>query len=199
MATKAERRQATANRLAAMQHPVRRAVLQLLIERGVSSPVEMGRTLREKTENVSHHVKRLVELDCAELVDTRQVRGAVKHYYRATDRHLIDTEEWDELDPLVREGLLVDFLQPTVDDFTVSVRAGILGADENFHLTRTPLHSMDQQGLKEALAIHERAFREVMDVQTRCGERLRESGEKPIAVSSSQGCFEVPPWREHSA
>lgn len=199
MATKAQRRQATENRLKAMQHPLRRAVLMFLIEMGPSSPVEMAWALDEKTENVSHHVKRLVDFDCAELVKEEKVRGTLKHYYRATERHLIDTEEWDELDPLVREGLLVDFMQPSVDDFTASVRAGILGTDENFHLTRTPLQSLDRQGLREALEIHERARLDILEVQRRSLERMRDSGETPIAVSSSQGCFEMPPWKVSSA
>lgn len=199
MATKAQRRQAEGNRYKAMQHPVRRAVLLMLIERGVSSPVEMAAELDEEIGTVSHHAKRLVALDCAELVKEGKVRGAIKHYYRATERHLIDTEEWDDLDPLSREDLLVDFMQPAVDDFTTSVKAGILGSDENFVLTRTPLHSMDREGLDEALKIHERAFREIMEIPARCAERMRESGEQPIAVSSMQGCFEVPPWHRTTA
>lgn len=187
----AKPRQIDENRLKAMQHPLRRAVLLLLIERGVSSPVEMASILGRSVHDVTYHTKRLVALDCAELVKEEKVRGAIKHYYRATERHLVDTEEWEELDPLIKEGLLIDFLQPTVNDFTNSVRAGILGADARFHITRSPL-SLDQAGLEEALAIHERAFREVFEVEARSAARRAESGEEAVLVSSSQGCFAVP-------
>jgi hypothetical protein len=43
----------------------------------------------------------LVRLECVELVSERPVRGAVEHFYRATELHLIDTDEWEELDPMV--------------------------------------------------------------------------------------------------
>ena len=153
MATKAARRQANENRLKAMQHPLRRAILLLLVEKGVSSPVEMARVLGDDTRSVTYHVKRLVDLDCAELVREEKVRGAIKHYYRATDRHLVDTDEWEDLDPALRDGVLADVMQPTVDDFTASVQAGILGSDNRFHVTRTPL-TLDQAGFGEALAAH---------------------------------------------
>ncbi len=154
--------------------------------------MEIAAELGERVANVSHHTKRLVALDCAELVKETKVRGAVKHYYRHTERHLVDTEEWDALDPLLREGLLADFMQPTVDDFTASVRAGILGSDENFHVTRTPLRALDREGLQEALEIHKRAFLEILEVEVRSAERMRASGEPAVSVSSSQSCFEVP-------
>jgi len=194
MATKTHRRQAGSKRYEAMQHPLRRAVLLMLIERGPLSPSEMAIELDEPVGNVSHHTKKLVKLDCAELVEERPVRGSVKHFYRATDRYLIDTEEWEGLDPAIREDILVDCMQTTVNDYTASVKAGILGSNEDFVLTRTPFRAIDQEGLKEMTAIHERAFHELMEIPARCAERLRASGERPIAVSSSQGCFEVPPW-----
>lgn len=36
--------------------------------------------------NVSYHVKRLVELRCAELVEIGTVRGAIEHFYQASVR-----------------------------------------------------------------------------------------------------------------
>jgi DNA-binding transcriptional ArsR family regulator len=191
MATKAERQKTHDNRFKAMQHPLRRAILLHLIEKGVSSPVEMARDLKDETRNVTYHVKRLTELDCAELVEEEHVRGAVKHYYRATERHLVDTDEWEDLDPALKEGLLVDFMQPTIDDFTASAKAGVLGADGKFHITRSPL-TVDRAGFQELLDIHERAFREAFDVEMRSAERRATSGEEGVPVSSSQGCFEVP-------
>lgn len=192
MATRSQRRQATENRLKAMQHPLRRAALLHLIEHGVASPVEVAAELGEKVPNVSHHMKRLVALDCAEIVKEEKVRGSIKHYYRHTERHLIDTEEWEELDPLIREGLLVDFMQPGVDDFTTSAKAGILGANKDFHITRTPLAGMDREGLAEAMEAHEECRLKVLAAQAQSAMRLAETGGAPISVSSFQACFEVP-------
>ncbi len=47
--------------------------------------------------NVSYHVKKLVSLGVVELVDKRQVRGAVEHFYRAVTLAYVSDEEWAKL------------------------------------------------------------------------------------------------------
>lgn len=190
MPTKSQRRKATENRIKAMGHPVRAAVLRILADR-TASPAEMARELEEELSNVSYHTKQLVEFECAELVSTRPVRGALEHFYRATERHLIDTEEWEELDPIVAEDLVCEFMQKILDDFVTSARSQLIGGDKDFHLTRTPL-VLDKEGLQEALEAHERARLEILEIESRSARRLVESGEAGIHVSSSQGCFKMP-------
>jgi DNA-binding transcriptional ArsR family regulator len=190
MSTKAERRKATENRIKAMSHPVRAAILRILADR-TASPAEMARELDEELSNVSYHTKQLVEFECAELVSTRPVRGALEHFYRATERHLIDTENFEELDPVMAEDILCEAQQKMLDDFVGSMRASMIGADKHFHLTRTPL-VLDQEGLQEALEAHERTRLELMEIESRSASRLMESGEPGISVSSSQACFKMP-------
>ena len=190
MSTKAQRRKATEKRIKAMSHPLRASVLRLLTER-TASPAEMARQLDEELSNVSYHTKQLVELECAELVSTRPVRGALEHFYRATERHLIDTEEWEELEPLVAEDLVCEFMQKILDDFVDSARAQLIGSDKDFHLTRT-LMVLDKEGLQEALEAHERARLELVEIAARSASRMVESGEEGTNVSTSQGLFKVP-------
>lgn len=190
MSTKSQRRKATENRIKAMGHPVRAAVLRILADR-TASPAEMARELDEELSNVSYHTKQLVEFECAELVSTRPVRGALEHFYRATERHLIDTEEWEELDPVMAEDLVCEFMQKILDDFIASARAQLVGGDKDFHLTRTPL-VLDEQGLEEALEAHERARLEILEIESRSADRLVKSGQPGIHASSSQGCFKMP-------
>ena len=190
MSTKLERQKAAQKRIKAMNHPVRAAVLSILAER-TSSPAEMARELDEDLSNVSYHTKQLVELECAELVSTRPVRGALEHFYRATERSLIDKEEWNELDPMMAESLTHEMMQKLLDDFTTSARAGIVGSDADFHLGRTPL-VLDQEGLKEAMDAHQRAHQELLDIAARSAERMVDSGEEGTNVSSSQAFFKMP-------
>ena len=164
-----------------MNHPVRSAVLAILAER-ISSPAEMARELDEDLSNVSYHTKQLVELGCAELVSTRPVRGALEHFYRATERSLIDKDEWNELDPMMAESIVHE---------VIAARAKTIAADDEFHLTRTPL-VFDQQGLEEALEAHEQTRQELLDIASRSADRMVDSGEDGINVSSSQLCFKMP-------
>lgn len=190
MSTKTESRKAAENRIKAMSHPLRAAILRILGER-MASPAEMARELDEELSNVSYHTKQLVEFECAELVHTRPVRGALEHFYRATERHLIHTEDWDGLDPVVAEDIVCEVQQKMLDDFVASVRAGLIGTDKNFHLSRSPL-LLDAEGLQEALAVHERTRLQLEEIAARSATRLVESGEQGINVTSSQGCFKMP-------
>ncbi len=189
MPTKTQRK-AAENRIKAMSHPVRAAVLRILAER-TASPAEMARALDEELSNVSYHTKQLVEFECAELVSTRPVRGALEHFYRATERHLIDTDDWEALDPIMAEDLVCEFMQKILDDFVASVRAQIIGSDKDFHLTRTPL-VLDEEGLQEALQAHERARLEILEIEASSARRIAESGGQGVNVSTSQGCFKMP-------
>lgn len=189
MSTRVERRKASENRIKAMSHPLRAAILRILAER-TASPAEMARELEEELSNVSYHVKQLVEFECAELVSTRPVRGALEHFYRATERHLIFTEELNELDPVLVEDILCEIQQKMLDDFVASMRANLISADKDVFFTRTPM-VLDAEGLQEALEAHERARQELLEIGSRASARLVESGEEGINVSSCQGCFKT--------
>src|SRR5690348_5093255 len=190
MSTKIERQKTTQNRIKAMNHPLRAALLRILVER-TSSPAEMARELDEDLSNVSYHTKQLVGFECAELISTRPVRGALEHFYRATERHLVDTAEWDDLDPMMAENLLAEIRQKMLDDFVGAARESTIGENAEFHLTRTPI-VLDHEGLEEALEAHEKARLVILDIASRSAERMVKSGEEGFNVSSSQACFKMP-------
>lgn len=179
------------NRLKAMEHPLRARILRTLVERGVMSPAELSRALGAELSNVSYHVRRLGELECAELVDTRPVRGAVEHFYRAIERHLIDIEEWEQLDPFTAEDLVCGYMQRILDDFVESRKAEIVGYDKNFHITRTPL-MLDPEGFEEGMEAFERHRLEMSEIERRSAERRAEQGTQTIPTSSSLLLFKVP-------
>lgn len=190
MSTKVERQKAAQNRIKAMNHPLRARLLRILVER-TSSPAEMARELDEDLSNVSYHTKQLVELECAELVSTRPVRGALEHFYRATERSYVNREEWDDLDPVMAENILSEVMQKSLDDYVGAAQAETIGNAGAFHMTRTPL-VLDEAGLQEALEAHEQARLELLEIASRSAERMVDSGEEGINVSSSQLCFKMP-------
>lgn len=188
-AEKADKR--ATNRLEAMRHPLRARVLRLLVERGEMSPAQLSRALHADLRDVSYHMRRLESLECAELVRTRPVRGALEHFYRATERHLVDTEEFEDLDPIAADDLVCNSFQRVVDDFVASRKARMIGYDKNSHLTRTP-QILDEAGFEEAMKIYERLRLEMAEVERRSAERRDESGSAGIAVSSNLILFKVP-------
>lgn len=149
---------------------------------------ELGNTL----QNVSHHCKRLVELDCAELVEEKKVQGAIKHIYRATERALIDTSEWDEMPRVEAQGFVAISMQAVIDDFVAAERAQTVGRDPDFHLSRTPM-VLDQRGLEEGLEIHEAARLAMAEVERRSAERTQGDDSGTFRASSSFALFKIPP------
>jgi len=191
MPSTSDRRRAESERLMkAMSHPLRAAILRILNDR-TASPAELARELDDHLHNVSYHTKRLEQLGCVELVKERHVRGAIEHFYRATTRHLVDTSDWEALDPVIKEDLVGEFMQRILDDFVASANAKIVGSDKDFWLTRAPL-VLDDEGVREALAIHERTFEELQEVGARSSERLLKAKEEGTPVSSSQALFKMP-------
>lgn len=99
------RRDSFDERLAkALAHPLRQRILEVLNER-VSSPREVAEELGEKLGDVGYHFRMLREYGVIELVRTEQRRGAVKHFYRATSRAMLDDAQWERLPLSARRRL----------------------------------------------------------------------------------------------
>jgi Helix-turn-helix domain len=186
---------ATENRLVAMAHPLRAVIFKVLTH-GPASPSQITRELelpRKDLPNVTYHLNQLVKLGCAEELPPAEDASAMR-LYKATDRSLVDVGEWEDLareHPVLAEHLLGEFMQAQVDDWTLAVKAGTLGDDDEFHLTRTR-RVLDAEGLREGLEVYERAWREMDEVERRSAERRCEDGTDAIHASSSFALVKVP-------
>lgn len=197
MAVQTQELTAAQKRLLAYAHPLREKIFTILTERS-ASPAEMTRELgleRKDLSNVNHHTKYLVELDCAELVDERQRPGGPpEKIYKATDRALVETEEWEKLlaeNPDFAQGQLGRAMQVQLDDFLLAIGAETIGEDGDFHMSRTR-RVLDREGLVESLAAKERHRREQDEIERRSAERRSEGGGDAITVSDGLSLFKVP-------
>jgi predicted ArsR family transcriptional regulator len=186
------------NRVEAHLHHLRRQILSCLTHMGPSSPSRLAKVLDERTNDVNYHMKRLVELGCAELVEveTFEDRPPVK-IYRATERYLVETQDWDGLPQSVKEGSTGETGQLFIDDMVAAIKARTLGVHPHHALIQQRL-AVDQQGLEEAVEIAEDAMQRFEDLQVRVLDRL--SGETPtITMSALTACFELPPSQGRSS
>jgi DNA-binding transcriptional ArsR family regulator len=72
--------------VAALNHPTRRALLKLYLEKDVAlSPKELADMTGEKLPTISYHVRVLADKKAIELAEEEPVRGSVAHFYRATE------------------------------------------------------------------------------------------------------------------
>jgi DNA-binding transcriptional ArsR family regulator len=69
--------------LVALAHPLRRDILREMIGEEAISPREISGTLDRPLSSVAYHVRVLAEHGVIALVDTKQVRGSMQHFYRS--------------------------------------------------------------------------------------------------------------------
>jgi DNA-binding transcriptional ArsR family regulator len=155
----------------AMAHPLRGRILMHLSNHGTASPADLSRVLGEPIGNVSYHVRMLLDLDCVELVDTRQRRGAVEHFYRATRRAILDDDAWAKLPPAARKGFAVQWFREAFADVSSAIDAGRLeGGAEDVSLNFTKLE-LDQEGWDELHALLDDVVRRAVDLQARAANK----------------------------
>lgn len=189
-----ERLEATRKRLLAVTHPTREAIMRVLVDGGEMSPSQVAPLVGETVPNTSHHMKALTTAGCIEHTRKGSARGAIQHFYRAIDRPLVETDDWELFrreHPVWAERLVAQGLQVVLDDAAASARAGLLGADKNTHISRTRL-VLDNQGLQEGVQAQERCREEMLEIARRSAKRQEANAGAPIHVSSGQLLFEVP-------
>jgi len=174
----------------ALGHPVRVYALTILNER-VASPNEISKELGESVGHVSYHIKVLRECECIELVDTAPRRGAMEHYYRATDRAFLKPEEWSALPDSIRPGLSASGLKTVINDAASALLAGTFDKRKDRHLSWTPM-ILDEDGWEELKATLLENLENVLEIQAKSAARLTKADAAGIPVSVAMLGFEAP-------
>jgi len=182
---------ASGKRAKAMADPNRARILQHLVEEGVKAASELSNELLLPLNSVSYHCRKLAEFDCIELVKTEIVRGGCKKYWRAIDTDFVSGPDWQEMDDWRKPGALMGMMSWIIGDFDHALAADTFGDDGRWHIMRNPLRSVDQQGLDDLLKAHMDLYQRSNQIQREAAERLRESDEESIRVTSASQCFRV--------
>jgi DNA-binding transcriptional ArsR family regulator len=174
----------------ALAHPLRVAILTSL-QRGISSPNQLAQELNEPLGNVSYHVKTLLEYDCVELVKTEPRRGAVEHFYRATERAFFSDTEWAKIPASARRGISGVVLESIGKDATEAMVAGTIDARTDSHVSQTPL-LLDEEGWKELNGVLSEALNRAIEIQEEAANRLAKDKGGSIPTKLSLLHYESP-------
>ena len=174
----------------ALAHPLRMQILTSL-HRGISSPNQLSQELGEPLGNVSYHVKTLLEFDCIELVKTEPRRGAVEHFYRATERAFLSDEDWEKIPPSTRKGISGVVLESIGADATRALLAGTIENRTQSHLTRTPL-VLDEQGFSDLSAVLKEVLDRANEIQEEAADRLNKDKGDSVTTTMAILHFETP-------
>jgi DNA-binding transcriptional ArsR family regulator len=174
----------------ALAHPLRVRILTAL-HRGISSPNQLAQELDEPLGNVSYHVKTLLEYDCVELVKTEPRRGAVEHFYRATERAFFSEADWAKIPASARKGIDGVVLEAIGQDATAALTEGTIDSRTDTHITRTPL-VLDEAGWSELGKLLDETLDQAMRIGEESASRLAKEKADGIPTSLSLLHFEIP-------
>jgi DNA-binding transcriptional ArsR family regulator len=174
----------------ALAHPLRVRILTAL-HRGISSPNQLAQELDEPLGNVSYHVKTLLEYDCVELVKTEPRRGAVEHFYRATERPFFSDADWAKIPASARKGIHGVVLEAIGQDATAAMTEGTIDAHTDTHISRTPM-VLDEAGWTELSKLLAETLDGAMKIGEDAAGRLAKSKDDGIQTSLGILHFEIP-------
>ena len=173
----------------ALAHPLRVRILSSL-HKGISSPNQLAQELDEPLGNVSYHVKTLLEYDCVELVKTEPRRGAVEHFYRATDRAFLSDSDWAKIPASARKGISGSILESIGQSATDAMAEGTIEGRKDSHLSDTPL-LLDDKGWKDLNKVLASAVKQAAEIQKEAAKRIEDDSDA-IATKLAIMHFEVP-------
>ena len=158
----------------ALDHVLRQHILLAAVV-GEVSPNELSKALDEGLSQVSYHVKVLRD-DCDGMIElTRTVprRGAVEHYYRASEKTLFPAKAWRHLKKGLRSVVAGGQASDLFNDLAEALKAGKLKGDQD-HIVRTPL-VLDPEGLRNVRAIAAQATKAVESEQRAAAKRMKKA------------------------
>ena len=121
----------------ALAHPLRVEILAILNDR-VASPNELSKELEEGLSQVSYHVKVLKEFKCIEMVKTEPRRGAVEHFYKATQRAFLTSEVVKLYPKSAQQRMFGTVLEDLGHDLTTALDSGKFDERDDYVVSRTP-------------------------------------------------------------
>lgn len=179
----------------AVSHPLRMRLISLL-EQQTASPKMLAEQLDVSLGVVAYHVRTLCSLGVVELVETKQRRGALEHYYRANAHPRFSDEAWAQLDVVSKQRVLNGVLSEVHARATGAAAAGGFDASDA-HFTRTPLQ-LDAQGWTDLAAASKRWLEEAAEIQQQSSSRIEEDQATDLQVELVILLFEaLRPGEEH--
>jgi hypothetical protein len=179
-----------------MGHPLRVQILAELNQR-VMFPTEFVKRCLPKNPNkkelskVSYHFRQLRNYKCIEEVETRRVRGATEHYYKATKRALFDGKAWEELPESIRAGIdgqiVTDFLNATAKAMLAETMEARIDKHASWTETR-----LDEKGWSAAAEAYREFLARMVKISREAKQRLAGADDPGLMAIYALFLFESP-------
>lgn len=163
----------------ALGHYIRVHALIVLNE-GTYTAAQIAEIMGEPLNNVSNHLRELLDAGSIEIAKTMQKGNIVQHYYRAVEISFYSKEEAEQLtyeERQVTAGLLV---QQASAEAVAALYAGKL-ADPRA-VVSWDWHNVDQQGREDLEDEQKRFLERVQEIEVEATNRRAQSGEDAQSI-----------------
>jgi DNA-binding transcriptional ArsR family regulator len=147
----------------------------IVLNEGTYTAAQIAEIMGQPLNNVSNHLRELLDAGSIEIADTVQKGNIVQHYYRAVEISFYSKEEAEQLtheERQVTAGLLV---QQASAEAVGALYAGKL-ADPRA-VVSWDWHNVDQQGREDLEDEQKRFLERVREIEVESTNRRVESGE----------------------
>lgn len=199
--TEGEARQRKETISAALKHPLRVRILEVLNEgpRSPSQFVEEGlipkehyATYQQALSLASYHFRELQKEGCLEVIESIPRRGAVEHIYEGKARVYFDDAEFEGMPRPTRRKLSRISIQGMIARADRAIAEDTFDARPNRHLTWMPMQ-LDERGWEEVIAKLAETFAELGQIRTDARDRIAASGGEVLPATVAMLGFESPP------
>jgi DNA-binding transcriptional ArsR family regulator len=171
----------------AVGHRVRVHILIVLNE-GTYTAGEIAELIGEPLNNVSNHIRELLDAGSIELVETRRARNMLQHFYRAIEMPHYSDEEVAAMTPEQRQVTAGLAIQSMVAEIMAGLWSGNMQNDPRLWLAWDWVN-VDQQGREEIADEQERSWKRIRDIEVAATNRCAESGADATSILVSQTGF----------
>lgn len=143
---------------------------------------------------VSRHFDLLVEYGWLHLIRTEtggKRRGAVEHFYRATQPAVFHDDLWQPLPQSMREMVSGGIFEELSERVRAAMAAGTFDARPERHFSWTPF-LLDRRGWANSVERVNALFHSLFEEQEEANVRMAESGEEPIPMTVGLLAFASP-------
>ena len=171
----------------AVGHRTRVHILIVLNE-GTFTPGQIAEVIDEPLNNVSNHVRELLDAGSIELAETKRVRNTLQHYYRAIEMPHYTDEEVAAMTPEQRQVTAGLAIQSMVAEVMAGLWSGNMQNDPRLWLAWDWLN-VDGQGREEIADEQERSWGRFREIEVESTNRRARSGEDATSILVSQTGF----------
>jgi DNA-binding transcriptional ArsR family regulator len=172
----------------ALGHRTRVYVLMVLNE-GTFTPNEIAQIINEPVNNVSNHIRELLDAGSIEVARTEQVRNAIRHWYRAVQPLHYTEEDYAEMTPEQRQLIAGLAVQTMTAELMAALWAGKMPDDPDVWLAWS-WFNVDAQGREEIAAEQQRSWDRIREIEIEAINRCASSGEETKSIVVTQAGFQ---------